>query len=139
MALTPVRQKQTQTRSGTTSSRGANIGKGLGAVIGGVAGGLAGIPGGPATIVAGAMGGATGGANLGGAVGEQISPSTTAQVQNQQRASIPTLQAAQNSQRILDGLRSLEVMSPDLQSEYGKPLTQAYIASMIDLKQRDMA
>jgi len=139
MALLPVQKRQAQGKApGPSQTLGMKVGRGLGAITGGVAGGLAGIPGGPAGIVAGSMGGATGGASFGNMVGGAIDPQKAGQAPTQ-TSSVPTLQAARNSQVILDGLRSLEGMDKELQQEYAQPLTQAYIASMIDLKQRGNA
>lgn len=127
MALMPVQRKQRQT---VTPSRagGAKTGQLLGAGLGAVLG----APGGPgASLQAAATG-----ASLGGMAGGAIDPGQRGSVETQEFGTVPTVQVAQNSQAILDGLRSLEDMSPDLQQEYAQPLTQAYIASMIDLKRR---
>lgn len=130
MALIPVQKTQRQKVSGG-SAGGGRIGQGLGAIIGGVAGAVTGGPG-------GAVQGAATGASLGGMAGNAISPAKAPTVQQAGAAPVSTVQVAQNSQAILDGLRSLETMSPDLQQQYAQPLTQAYIASMIDLKERSV-
>lgn len=131
MALLPVRKTQRQTVT-QGKSGGSKIGQGLGAAIGGVVGAVAG--GGPA----GALQGAATGASLGGIAGGIISPAKAGSVETTQQGGLSTVQVAQNSQAILDGLRSLEQF-PDLQAEYAQPLTQAYMASMIDLKRRSMS
>lgn len=131
MALVPVQKRQRQKVSGG-SAGGSRMGQGLGAVIGGVAGAMTGNP-------AAAVQGAATGASVGGMVGGAISPAKAPTVENAGRAPVSTIQAASNSQAILDGLRALEDMDAGLQQEYGQPLTQAYIASMIDLKQRGNA
>lgn len=138
MALIPVQRRPRQKVSGG-SSGGGRMGQGLGALIGGVAGGAAGAAGGPAGIAAGALKGAATGASLGGMAGNAISPARAPTVEQAGGSNVSTVQIASNSQAILDGLRALEDMDPGLQQEYAQPLTQAYIASMIDLKQRGNA
>jgi hypothetical protein len=109
-------------------------GAGLGALVGVLAapatGGASLIP-----AAAAGLGGAAGGAGLGGLVGNAISPSRDAQTTQQISAQIPTIDLAMQSQKILSGLRALDNM-PGLAQEYAQPLTQAYIHSMIQLKQR---
>ena len=134
MALLPVQRKQRQTVN-QGSQGGGRLGQGLGAAIGAIAGGLAGSPGGPGGIAAGALKGAATGVSVGGMAGTAISPAKAGSVETQEFGGLSTVQVAQNSQAILDGLRSLEQF-PDLQAEYAQPLTQAYMASMVDLKRR---
>ncbi|MAH48281.1 hypothetical protein CMI37_20825 [Candidatus Pacearchaeota archaeon] len=130
MALLPVQRKQKQTVQ-QGSQGGTRLGQGLGAALGAVAGGIAG--GGPG----GALQGAATGASLGGMAGGAIAPPKASSVETQEFGGLSTVQVAQNSQAILDGLRSLEQF-PDLQAEYAQPLTQAYMASMVDLKRRSV-
>ena len=129
MGLIPVQRTRRQTVN-QGSSGGSKLGQGLGAALGGLAGAVAsgGNPG-------AALQGAATGASLGGMAGGMIQPAKAGSVETQEFGGLSTVQVAQNSQAILDGLRSLENL-PDLQAEYAKPLTQAYISSMIDLKRR---
>jgi uncharacterized protein YcfJ len=133
----PVRTQQTGQEGGARTGR--NIGAGLGAVIGGVAGGIGGFTaGGPLGAVAGAAKGAAGGASLGAGggqiVGDIVQPETRQTTQSQ-LGSVPTQNLSQNSQKLLDGVRSLN-NHPGLAKKFQVPLTQAYLETQMELKRR---
>lgn len=138
MALARVTRKNRQTVTPGRESGGRigrNVGAGLGAIIGGIGGFMAG---GPAGAVGGAaLGagkGALTGAGAGQLAGDMIQPARQGSVEVQQSRALSPVQIAQDSQQMLDGLRALEELGPELQAEYATPLTQGYLQSMVQLK-----
>lgn len=119
--IKPVRTETTGKAGGARTGR--NIGAGLGAVIGGITGGPA-----------GAAQGATLGAGLGQTAGDIVRPETRQTTQTQ-LGSVPTQNLAQNSQKLLDGVRALNDY-PDLARKFQVPLTQAYLETNMELKRR---
>jgi len=118
---------------------GQKVGAGLGAVIGGVTGGVAGAAaGGPAAAAWGAAKGAgqgmLTGAGMGQVAGDLLQPGVAGSVTQTARPGVNTVQTAMESQQMLDGLRALEDLSPELQQKYAGTLTKGYIASMARLK-----
>lgn len=142
MALQRISPSQSQeVKKGRPSGgvMGRKVGAGLGAVIGGVTGGVGGFAaGGPAGAAVGAAKGAgTGlvsGAGTGQVVGDLIQPAQAGQVINRSDPGVNPVSIAQQSQAMLDGLRSLERLSPELQQRYAGQLTEGYIQSMVQLK-----
>jgi len=134
MALAQVARKDRQTVTPGRESGGRigrNIGAGLGGIIGGVGGFMAG---GPVGAAKGFTQGALTGAGAGQLAGDMIQPARQGGVEVQQSKALSSVKIAQDSQQMLDGLRALEELGPELQQEYATPLTQGYLASMVELK-----
>ena len=133
MALMPVKKRgRVVGKKGKES--GAGLGQRIGAGLGAIVGGFAGTAGGPVGIAKGAAEGMVLGGSVGGMAGGMIQPGRqdTRQVQSQSGPSL--VQTAAQSQQLLTGIQSLEYLDEDIQGRMAKPLTQAYIASMIQLK-----
>lgn len=130
--IRPVQSVQT-TQSGKKG--GSKLGAGLGAIIGGIAGGAAAGPGGAAVGAAkGAIGGATLGQSLFGMAAPgrpEISETTTSA-----QAALSSTQEAIRGQQLLQGLQAAQSI-PEL-ANYAEPLTQAYIASMSNIKKMEV-
>lgn len=120
----PVQTQQTQGRA-SGGGIGQLIGAGLGAVVGGATGG----PG-------GALAGASAGGGLGATIGGAVQPGEQGQVEQSQIQNVPTLQVAQQSQQLADGIRALN-NSPSLAKKFGQSLTQAYMNTQMELKRRN--
>ena len=133
MALMPVRSRDRVVGKKGKES-GAGLGQRIGAGLGAIVGGFAGSPGGPAGIAKGAAEGMVLGGSVGGMAGGMIQPGRgdTRQVQRQSGPSL--VQTATQSQQLLTGIKSLEFLDEGTQATMTTPLTQAYIASMIELK-----
>jgi len=132
MAAPQIQRKPKVTKSGG-SAGGKNIGAGLGAAVGGAIG-FVGSSGNPA----GAVAGASAGAGLGGAIGGAVDPGRPGSIQEQLPTEVQgatsSFDIANESQQILDGIRSLDNF-PKLAEKYAGPLTSAYLQTQIRLKQ----
>jgi uncharacterized protein YcfJ len=128
-----VQQINPRVKTQQTGSRGSGGGSQIGAGLGAVIGGIAGIAGGPAGVAAGAAQGAS----LGGLAGGLVAPgkADTRQIVQERMASVPTADLAAQSQKLLDGIRSLDAI-PAAKAKYLQPLTDAYIQSKMELKRR---
>jgi phage tail tape-measure protein len=117
------------------------MGQRIGAGLGAIAGGFAGSPAGPLGIAKGAAEGALLGGSAGGLAGGMIQPGRpdTQQTTQQttQQGGVSLVQTAAQSQQLLSGINSLEFLDETTQQELSQPLTQAYIASMVQLKNRE--
>jgi len=130
MALIPVKQPVR-----TSSSSGKKSGSNLGGLLGaGLAAGAVAATGGGAAAALGAAGGAAG---LGSLLGGAIQPGKQGGVTQEMLAGVPTINMAQGSQTLLDGIRELNNF-PSLAQKYSQPLTAAYIQSQMELKRRSV-
>ncbi len=129
------RVKTTPGQQGKKS--GAGMGQAIGAGLGGVIGAVPGIiAGNPMIAAKGAVAGASTGAGLGGIAGGLVQPGSAGTADTQEYISqVPTQELAQSSQKILDGIRSLNSM-PNAKSQYLQPMTNAYIKTQMELKRR---
>lgn len=134
MSIMPVKPRARVTgKTGRESGAGMGqrIGAGLGAIIGGAPGAIAGNP---LAAVKGATEGAMLGGGFGGMAGGMIQPGRANTQQVQQGSGPSLVQTAAQSQQLLSGIQSLEFLDENIQQEMTQPLTQAYIASMVKLK-----
>ena len=136
MALMPIQKRQRVTGKPGKSS-GAGMGQRIGAGLGAIAGGFAGSPAGPLGIAKGAAEGALLGGSAGSLAGNIIQPARADTQQTTQQGGVSLVQTATQSQQLLSGINSLEFLDETTQQELAQPLTQAYIASMVQLKNRE--
>lgn len=129
----PVRRQETAGRES-----GANKGGLLGALaVGGAIAGTVATGGAAAPSIPVAVGALGAGAGVGSLVGGAVQPAQAPQVTEEMIASVPTDRMAQGSQQLLDGIRAIDQF-PNLAAKYSQPLTQAYLASQMELKRRSV-
>lgn len=130
MALIPVAPPKQKVQSSGGSQGGGLKGQGLGALLG--AGAVIASGGTAAPAI---LGGAATGASLGGLAGSLAQPASAPRETFQAGPSQMSLvQLGSASGKIYASLQALEQMPVAIQQEYSKPLTEAYIASQIALK-----